>query len=200
MRVNKTNKDKLRRLVLKASENLNQIQKIVGRSNIVDARVKFPRGYFRTTDQTRKLLPVTYGIFDETKIRNICYSLQMADLLRWLAIRTDLDGMLLSQVVKEFICIHGHAIDYILTASSEELGLSVEEKPFKKRSSALVAARHIEPETKRDIDWIWDIRCREHPDKLDDLETTYYRRSDANRARKIFEDFCEEVGKAVIFK
>ncbi|OOG24334.1 hypothetical protein B1C78_08955 [Thioalkalivibrio denitrificans] len=143
---------------------------------------------------------LSYGLLDETKIRNICYSLQMADLLRWLAIRTDLNGMLLSQVVKEYICIHGHAADYLSDATCRELGLVAEgkPKPFKKRSSLLVAGQHIQPETKREIDWIWDIRRREHPDRLDELETNQYGREDAIRARKGFEVFTEQAGHAII--
>ncbi len=193
-------KAELARLSASVSETMSQIQKLVGRENIEEARFKFPRGYIRTTTETRNRVPVSYGLLDETKIRNICYSLHMADLLRWLAIRTDLSGMLLSQIVKEYICIHGHAIDYLLDESCRELGVvgANQVKPFKKRSSLLVAGRHIRPSTKKEIDWIWDVRCREHPDKLEELETAQYDRNDANRARKGFDGFCQEAGHAII--
>lgn len=196
--VDQSDRAKLERLSGSVSELLSEIQAIAGRQNIREARFAFPRGYIRTTKETRLRVALSYGLLDEIKIRNICYSLQMADLLRWLAIRTDLSGMLLSQVVKEYICIHGHAVDYLSDATCRELGLVTEKKPksFKNRSSLLVAGAHIKPTTKKEIDWIWDVRCREHPDKLDELETNVYSREDANRARKGFEVFSEQAGHA----
>ena len=195
-----SDKAKLEQLSASVSQSLAEIQRIAGRQNITEARFTFPRGYIRTTKETRSRVALSYGLLDESKIRNICYSLQMADLLRWIAIRTDLSGMLLSQVVKEYICIHGHAIDYLLEATCRELSLVTEEKPkpFRKRSSLLVAGRHIRPETKKQIDWIWDVRCREHPDKLDESETDVYKRVDADRARKGFEVFSEQAGHAIV--
>jgi hypothetical protein len=196
----KSDRERVKELSREVSDRMAEIQRIVGRKNVVDARIKFPRGYVRTTGETRNRLPVLQGIFDETKIRNICYSLQMADVLRWLAIRTDLSGMLLSQAVKEYICIYGHAIDYLLDAACRQVGVLArdKEKPFNKRSSLLVADRHIKPSTKKEIDWVWDVRCREHPDRLEELETDTYSREQADRARKAFEHFCEESSLAVV--
>ena len=120
----------------------------------------------------------------------------MADLLRWLAVRTDLKDMLLSQVVKEFACIYGHACDWLTMSACRGLGLLKEGKTdpgFKKRSSHLVVNNAIKPKTKENIDWLWDIRCHEHPDKSDELETIRYTRQDANRARNAFERLVSEL-------
>lgn len=195
-----SDKQRLRILTQEVNERLTEIQEIAGRKKIKEAKFEFPRGYIRTTDKTRELLPIEKNIFDETKLRNICYSLQMADLLRWLAIRTDIGGTLLSQIIKETICIYGHAIDYILDATCRQLNLLAPEKTkqFRKRSSLLVADNVIDKKTKQDIDWIWNIRCREHPDRLEELETATYSRGDANRARKGFQDFCEQAGSSVL--
>jgi len=193
-------REELARLSALASGQLTEIQRIAGRRNIPEAKVQFPRGYIRTTNETRQLLPIPRGLFDETKIRNICYSLQMVDLLRWIAIRTNLDGMLLSQLIKETICIYGHAIDYMQQAACVKLGLTSKKSrtSFRSLSGMLESNSHISATTRVEIDWIWEIRCREHPDRLSDLETTNYQRTDANRARKAFEQFCEEVKNAII--
>ncbi len=83
-----TNDEELEAVVAEVSHSLQEIQDYLGTSSKAEGRVRFSRGYIRTAAYYRKGL----SFLRRAHKRNISYSLQSFDILKWLANRTDLAG------------------------------------------------------------------------------------------------------------
>lgn len=167
-------------LAAQAGYALQEIQDRLGRVNRADGRIRFPRGYLHTAARLRNLLP---SVGSPLQRHNASYGLMMADVLRWLAIRTDLYGPALSMVVKESICIYGVICDWLSKEATRGHG---SRKRFSYRSNKLVELNIIGRELEVELNWLWEIRCNEHFHEVDELEHERYTRADHNRARKAF--------------
>lgn len=168
--------DELIATVAKANEAFQEIQDAYGRSNAVDARVRFPRGFISTAAAARATLP---NLGSEVQRRNASYALMNLDVFRWLAVRTDLSGAALSMIVKEAISCLGAVCEWLTKEGTRGNGSS---KGFTIRTQRLVDAGGIPAALKPELDWLWDIRCNEHLHEVTDLEHTMYSRQDYNRA------------------
>ncbi len=169
-----------------ASIALQNIQKHCGRKNVPKARVKFPRGFIRTREEIEEEVP---NIDDKILVRNICYSLIMVDVLRWLMVRTNIDHAAASMICKEMICIYGSICESLI---QEVLGKEYDS--FKKGSDWLVKKNVIDVDLKSKIDWIWDdMRKNEHLYLVKELEYDKYKRRDVDRAREAYNKFCEKL-------
>ena len=165
----------------RAGELLQDIQNYCGRENRVGARVRFPRGFLQTAVEYRRQLP---RLQQPGLAQNISYALMTADLLAWLAIRTDLTGQAFEMVVKEGICIIG-AICESLTVRRGVRGLG-SNSSFSKRINRLVEIGVISTDTQLELDWVWGMRNREHLAHLVDTDYNQYTRADFNRARDAY--------------
>src|SRR5690606_41501238 len=90
--------------VAKANEALAAIQENYGRSNVAEARIRFPRGFILPAATYRSTLP---NIGTEVQRRNACYASMTLDVFRWLCVRMDLPGAALLMIVAERFCITG---------------------------------------------------------------------------------------------
>lgn len=174
------NNDELLDVATDAGIALQAIQDSLGRSKNVDGRVRFPRGFIRTAAEIRTGLP---ELGPRRLQQNMSYALMMTDVLRWIAVRTDLSGAALSMVVKEGICIFGALCE---SMTKEALRGRGSKKGFAIRVSKLVSLQIIDEDLKDELEWMWEIRCREHLYELDALEHDEYGRADYNRALKAY--------------
>ena len=82
---------------MSARRFIQRIQDYVGRDFSKSARVRFPRGYLRTAEESRRrvnFLP------DMTLRSNIAHRIQLADVQHWILNRTDLSGIAKEMVIK----------------------------------------------------------------------------------------------------
>lgn len=114
----------------------------------------------------------------------------MADVLRWLAIRTDITGPALSMIVKEAICIYGTICDWITKEVTRGHG---SRRRFTYRTAKLVELGIIDAKLQTEIDWVWEVRCNEHFHEVDGLEHERYTRNHHNRALRAFLALCEAI-------
>ena len=163
---------------------LQEIQDYCGRdSRHPLAKVRFPRGYILTANAYRRTLPCVHDAHTQS---NLSYALMTLDVLRWLGVRTNLTGTALEMVIKEAICLLGSICECLTVRKGVEgLGRGA---GFSNRTTRLVQMGIIEENTKTDLDWIWDIRCREHLVDLDHAEFGHYGPADCNRAIKAFRE------------
>jgi hypothetical protein len=141
------------------------------------AKIRFPRGYILTARAYRLTLPFVRDAHTQT---NLSFALMSLDVLRWLAVRTDLTGTALEMVIKEAICLLGSICECLtIRRGVEGLGRGAS---FLNRTARLVELGIIQQRTKIDLDWIWDIRRREHLAELEHAEFGHYSRPDCNRA------------------
>lgn len=166
----------LQALVTQANDALATIQAEYGRENIVDARIRFPRGFIRPAQSYRALLP---NLGSEVQRRNACYASMTLDVYRWVCVRTDLSGAALSMVVKEAICVIGALCEWLTKEGTRGNGSN---RSYAIRTQRLVQAGTIDDALKIDLDWVWEIRCNEHLHEVATLEHELYSREDYNKA------------------
>jgi hypothetical protein len=163
-----------------AEEALQRIQNIIGdRNHVEEARIRFPRGYLRTISPTYFELP---EIGDNTKRRNFAYRLLMADMCRWLLSRTDIYGQMRSVVVSEYICILAFGAEFFVKECT--FGKVRRKKKFTSHTEWLYQQGYLTRRLKGDVDWLWDVRTREHLDASSDLDHNTYGIADYNRAQR----------------
>jgi hypothetical protein len=162
--------------VANANEALAAIQETFGRSNVAEARIRFPRGFILPAATYRGTLP---NIGTEVQRRNACYASMTLDVFRWLCVRTDLSGAALSMIVKEAICIVGALCEWLTKEATRGGG---SRRSYTVRTERLVESGVIDAALKAELDWVWDIRCNEHLHGVTSLEHEMYSRADYNRA------------------
>ena len=172
--------EELQELAEEADIALGTIQRECGRDNVVAARIKFPRGYLHTAQSARQQLP---DIGTEVQRRNVTYALMNIDVLRWLVVRTDVSGTALSMIVKNAICIRGTILEWM---TKEATRGHASNRPYRQRTEKLVELGVIDEDLKEELDWVWDVRCREHIHESDTLEHDEYSREDYNRALRAY--------------
>ncbi len=163
-----------------AENALQRIQNIIAnRTHVEEARIRFPREYLRTTSLTYCDLP---EIGDNTKRRNFAYRLLMADLCRWLLSRTDIYGQVRSLVVSEYICILAFRAEFFVKECT--FGKVGRKQKFSSHTEWLSEQGYLNKSLKRDVDWLWEVRTKEHLDAFSDLDHDTYRVVDYNRAHR----------------
>lgn len=176
-----TNDDELREVAVEASTLLQEIQDYCGREKNDAARVNFPRGFLQTAAVHRRKLP---RIPNQTLRSNISYAMMTLELFRWVLLRTDLSGQAKDMLIKEAICVIG-SICESLTLRPGTAGLG-RKQSFVKRTARLVNLGIITNGQKDDLDWVWDIRCREHLASIGRVEYDHYLVAHYNRAMQAY--------------
>jgi len=166
----------LAQVVEQINSGLNVLQEHYGRERIDGARIRFPRRFIREAYRLRQTLP---DIGTDVQRRNAALTLMTLDVLRWVIIRTDLRGAVLSMVVKQALFLLGSVCEWLTAAS-------VEGKKFKVRTSRLVERGTISNVLKVDLDWLWDRRNDAHFLLVGELEHERYTVDDVNRAQAAF--------------
>jgi hypothetical protein len=104
------NDDELREAVDEASVLIQQIQDYVGRDFSKPAKLRFPRGYLRTAEESRRRVNF---LTDPTLRSNIAYTIQLADVQHWILNRTDLSGIAKEMVIKLQMFLLGTIIESV---------------------------------------------------------------------------------------
>jgi hypothetical protein len=173
------NDDQLADAALAASSLLQEIQNYLDSKKNDLGKVQFPRGFIGTAHSYRSRLP---NLENGLLARNISYAFMTLDVFRWIAVRTDLSGQALDMIIKEAICLMGQVCEAVITKEgAPSLG---KRNKFTTKTRKLVELGTIKQDLKVDLDWIWDIRCREHLADVTILEWNHYTRDDHNRARR----------------
>ncbi|UGB38002.1 hypothetical protein [Frateuria soli] len=170
----------LEAVVTQANEALAAIQEAHGRSNVPEARIRFPRGFILPAATYQSGLP---RLGTKVQRSNASYALQAIDVLRWVCVRTDLSGVALSMIIKEAICVIGAICEWLTKEATRGDGAR---RSYTRRTQKLVDRGAITKELKAEVDWIWDVRCNEHLHEVQSLELSMYSRRDYNRALDAF--------------
>lgn len=183
------NDDKLRKAVDEAGRLIQEIQNYLGRDFTKPAKIRFPRGYLRTAEESRRRVRF---LTDATLRRNIAYTIQLSDVQHWLLNRTDLSGTAKEMVIKLQMFLLGTIIESVTKNHLRgRCGGN-----FGKRTQYLVEKAIIDDSLKTEIDWLWDIRNNMHLFQLDDIEwsSTSYTVINHNRAVRAFRRLLVALG------
>lgn len=173
------NDDQLEQAARDAGELLQAIQDYLGDKKNDKGKVRFPRGFIGGAAAYRSRLP---SLETRRVSQNVSYAFITLDVFRWIANRTDLTSQAMEMIVKEAICLMGSIVETItIRRGVQGLGKS---KSYVDRTERLVEIGVIAAELKVDLDWIWEIRCREHLAGVPFAEWNHYTRDHHNRARR----------------
>jgi hypothetical protein len=104
----------------------------------------------------------------------------LLDVHLWLLGRTDLAGTARDMVVKATLATTGSIAEAILV--DHFAGVIGKRQSFKTRTKRLVEDGIIPDDLRVELDWLWDMRCRQHLFELDDSEFDFYALDDHRRA------------------
>ena len=167
----------LRVAVRQAGDLLQAAQDYLGRKLSERARVRFPRGYLRAASDWREQL----GFMRSAGVKNnVAYSLMLLDLYLWLLRRTDLAGTAQDMVVKAVLATTGSVAEAILI--DHFAGVLGKRQSFKARTRRLVQDGTVDHALQVELDWLWDMRCRQHLFELDVSDFAFYTLKDHERA------------------
>lgn len=173
----------------KASRLLQDIQDYLGSKRSDKGKVKLPQGFTRSVMEHTHKLP---ALNNYRLSSNISYALLMIDILRWLEIRTDLGKAGNSMVIKESVCILGAVCESLTKAILYGKG---SKHSYERRSAILVEMGIITKAMKVEIDWVWNIRKREHLWEIDSKEHSAYSSDDYNRALRAYTGLRDSLKK-----
>lgn len=173
------NDDELEQSARAAGELLQDIQNYLGDRKNDRGKVRFPRGFITPAATYRARLP---RLSSRAVSQNVSYAYMTLDVYRWIANRTDLSAQAMEMIIKEAICLMGSICETV-TIRKGVSGLG-KKKSFLDRTKRLVEMEVISTQLKTDLDWVWDIRCREHLAEVSFAEWNHYTRDHHNRARR----------------
>lgn len=175
------------------NERLQAVNDYLGADNHESARIRFPRGYLRTCAHHRS----KYSFLDDKTLQsNIAYAKMTTDIFRWMLNRTDISMIAREMLIKQGISIVGSVSEAVLKGVFKGLPGGGKRQGFKKRLELLCEGRRIEPRTKDELEWLWDVRNKVHLMLLDEREYNKYTIKDYNRAILALRALRVELGGA----
>jgi hypothetical protein len=160
-----------------ANESIADIQRLVKRHVVDDARIMFPRGYLREIGVWRTRLGF---VRSNAVMNNVAYTLMMHDAQGWLLKRTDLGGTARDMIAKAAIASLAAVAEALLTdATTPPLG---KRQSMASRIAVLMKAMALPPQLADDLKWLWDVRNRQHLFELTSSEFSFYSPEDQPRA------------------
>lgn len=179
---------KIEILVEHISNKLQELEELMKKNNIEKVEIKFPRGFIRRADDFRNRLTF---IRNDTLKTNIAYSLMLTDVYRWILNRFDIAITAQEMLIKEAISLLGNIIEAILKYLIGDKNAGVD-----RCCTYLVKKEIITHEQKKDIRWLWSMRCKAHLANLPEREYQKYTLREYNKAILIWREFEKSLTKA----
>lgn len=178
------NQQQLFHKVDEVSRGLQEIESYLKRTNTelpINKKIKFPRGVVRTAESFRKKIPT---VKNPTIKSNMAYAMMVTDVIRWILNRTDLDYTPKDMLIKEGIGIWG-ALSETLTKDFLQNQIS-KRRSYQYRNLKLKELGYFDGELENDLNWLWDVRNKNHIFLVDHSEHCYYKVTDYNKAINTF--------------
>lgn len=174
-----------------ASRLLQEIQVYAGSNYISSAKIRFPYGFIHSVPYHSGMLSF---LNDESLRKNVSYGLILADLYRWLLVRTHLKGTAKEMIIKAAIFLYGAICESIII---DQVGSHKgKNRSYYDRTRWLHSTGAIDPATKIELDWLWEERNKMHLFLCTEPEYGIYKTSDYNRATKAFYSLATALSKA----
>ena len=147
--------------------------------------IKFPRGVIRTAGYFRNRLIFINNYVLKT---NLAYHLMLSDVYRWILNRFDISLTAKEMLIKEGISLIGNIIEAIVRYLAIESFGQKKDIGFSRACTVLVDNGIITKEQKKSLQWLWDMRCKEHLLNLPNTEYNKYTLQHYNMAILIWLD------------
>jgi hypothetical protein len=175
--------NELSKAVADVGQLLQEIQDYAGRDFSKPCKVRFPRGYIRTASEQRMRLGF---LKDSVLSSNISYTLILTDVLHWLLVRTDIAATAKEMLIKLQISLLGNLVESITKVYLKgKCG-----KGYAERTKYMEEHNLITAQLHSELDWLWDMRNRNHLFLVTSSEyySADYTTANYNRAAKAFQE------------
>lgn len=180
----------LKPLADEASGALQKLQTLMGGTDRPAGRVEFPRGFLIAVGTRRLQLKFVR----RNKVRNnVAYAMLLHDIYRWLLIRTDIAGLARDMLVKADLTAMGSIAEALIR--DRLAGKMGARHKYTSRTKRLFDDALISEQLKHDLDWLWEMRCRQHLFELDVDDFNFYKASDHARAVRAVRGLLTALGK-----
>jgi len=180
-------------IVNRISDDLQELELLLYVSDTEKININFPRGVIRTAGTFRSKL----DFIDNQILRtNIAYHLMLSDVYRWILNRFDISLTAKEMLIKEGISLIGNITEAILKYVAIDILGNDPKIGFSRACSVLMENRIISKEQKKELKWLWNMRCKEHIYNLRNTEYGKYTIEHYNIAIKILKDFELSIKKA----
>lgn len=191
--MNIKNQTHINELIENISVDLQKLEELLYNSSTKKVNIRFPRKVIRTADYFRSRLVF---ISDDTLRTNIAYHLMLSDVYQWILNRFDIALTAKELLIKEGISLMGNIIEAIIVHIARNITSDSKDRiGFKKACTILVENKIITAELKRDLMWVWGMRCKEHLPNLKETEYKKYELEHYNKTIKIWHDFENQLKK-----
>jgi len=185
--------DEIQKLVIEIGEKLQKLEELLQENEIESVNIRFPRGVIRKAVYFRQSR--IWFLRDSILKRNLSYHLQLTDVYRWILNRFDIGLTGREMLIKEGLSLFANIIAAIIISISGKI-INVEKIGFQRATTVLVKNNIIDSKLKKDLLWLWGIRCKEHVESIKDWELQKYSLNDYNRAVEIWHTLIENLKKA----
>lgn len=191
--MNIKNQTQINELIENISVELQKLEELLYNSSTKKVNIRFPHKVIRTADYFRTRLVF---ISNDTLRTNIAYHLMLSDVYRWILNRFDIALTAKELLIKEGISLMGNIIEAIIVHIARNITSDSKDRiGFKKACTILVENKIITAELKRDLMWVWGMRCKEHLPNLKETEYKKYELEHYNKTIKIWHDFENQLKK-----
>jgi hypothetical protein len=160
------------------SKLFQELENQIKKNKLEKVEIDFPKGVIRTADFFRSRLTF---ISDEVLKTNIAYHLMLSDVYRWILNRFKLDLIAKEMLIKEGISLFGNILEAVLLHTAKLLKPDEEKIGFFRACTILIKKGIISKEMKKELEWVWSMRCKEHLASLPEREYDKYKLEDYNR-------------------
>jgi len=180
-------------------------------------QIKIPEGLIGTANTHRRFIPF---IIDDDLQSNIAYHLMLDRILYWFLKRFGVYLTIEQMLIKIAIVNIGNIIESVILHLAKRLrpeqvqigfyrrltnmvkrkiwNQKSEEKQvgFHKGKTILIKEKIIKRSIKKDLEWVWGIRCKQHLESLKKKEYEIYERKDYIKAQNIWNEFSDQLLEA----
>lgn len=173
------NDSELATISQRVSNDLQQIQRYLGRENKEQAIIKFPRGYMRYAVEFKRRL---WFLTDIGLKKNLAYAHMVTDVFGWVLNRTDLYGVPRGMIIKQGICLFASICESIVFSTTSHIFSCGTHRKFSKRCEDLTSANIVSGQLCGELIWLWSVRDNQHIFLAEGPENDCYSLTEYNRA------------------
>ena len=184
------NNRELAATVARVDSDLQDIQDYMVANPKANGRVRFPRGFIHTASYYRRDL----WFLDEAHRRNISYSLQSLDILKWIANRTDLSGPAKMLLNRSGVVIIGSITEDVAVFGTDDyIGRS---SRFRRRLERMRDEFGMINNTQvGELEELWDRRNSIHIGAVATAHIDLYNVRDVNKSFRVMKELIKSLDK-----
>jgi hypothetical protein len=185
---------KIKNTVDSIGEQLKNLEIMLKKMEISETQIEFPGGVITTAHGHRNKLPF---VLEDNLRSNISYHLMLDDVLYWFLKRFGFYLTVKEMLIKIAIANIGNIIESVILHIAKKKNPDKSKKMgIHKGINVLIRERIVKRKIKKDLEWVWGVRCKQHFESVKKREFGIYELEDYIRAWDIWLELSEQLKEA----